>query len=43
MPILPQVVTFVKLSGENSERVTKKTVLIANALWGIIQGIVIKH
>ena len=32
MPILPKIVTFVKFSGENSERVINK-ILIANALW----------
>ena len=33
MPILPEIVTFVKFSGENSERVINKKILIANALW----------
>ena len=33
MPISPEVVTFVKFSGENSERVIHKRILIANALW----------
>ena len=32
MPILPEIVTFVKFSGENSERVITKTILIASAL-----------
>ena len=31
MPILPEIVTFVKFSGENSERVMNKKILIANA------------
>ena len=36
MPILQEIVTFVKLSRENYERVINKKVLIANALWEII-------
>ena len=36
MPILPEIVTFVKFSGENSERVINKKVYIANALWEMI-------
>ena len=36
MPILPKIVTFVKFSGENSERVINKKILIANALWEMI-------
>ena len=36
MPILPEIVTFVKFSGENSERMINKKILIANALWEII-------
>ena len=36
MPILPKNVTFVKFSGENSERVMNKKILIANALWEMI-------
>ena len=36
MPILPEIVTFVKFSGENSERVINKKILIANALWEMI-------
>ena len=35
-PILPEIVTFVKYSGENSERVINKKILIANALWEMI-------
>ena len=41
MPILPEIVTFVKFSGENSERVINKNILIANALWEMILGIII--
>ena len=41
MPILIKVVTFVKFSGENSERVISMNILIANALWEIIQRIII--
>ena len=33
MPILPDIVTFVKFSEQNSERVINKKILIANALW----------
>ena len=33
MPVLSEIVTFVKFSGENSERVINKKILIANALW----------
>ena len=36
MPILPEIMTFVKFSGENSERVINKKILIANALWEMI-------
>ena len=36
MPILPEIVTFVEFSGGNSERVTNKKILIANALWEMI-------
>ena len=36
MPILQEIVTFVKLSRENYERVINKKVLIANALWEMI-------
>ena len=36
MPILPEIVPFVKFSGENSERVMNKKILIANALWEMI-------
>ena len=36
MPILPEIMTFVKLSGENSENVINEKILIANALWEII-------
>ena len=36
MPILPEIVTFMKFSGENSERVIHKNILIANASWEII-------
>ena len=36
MPILPEILTFVKFSGENSERVKNKKILIANALWEMI-------
>ena len=36
MPILPEIVTFVKSSGENFEWVINKKILIANALWEII-------
>ena len=36
MPILPEIMTFVKFSGENSERVINKKILIANALWKVI-------
>ena len=36
MPILPEIVTFVKFSGENSECVINKKILIANALWEMI-------
>ena len=35
-PILPKIVIFVKFSGENSEKVIEKKILIANALWVII-------
>ena len=41
MAILLKVVTFVKFSGENSERVINMMILIANALWEIIQMIII--
>ena len=41
MPILPKIVTFMKFSGENPERVVKRTILIANALWEITKWIVI--
>ena len=41
MPILPAIVTFVKFSEENSEWMINKKILIANALWEMIQGIVI--
>ena len=36
MQILSKIVTFVKFSGENSERVINKKNLIANALWEMI-------
>ena len=36
MLILPEIVTFVKFSGENSEWVINKKVLMANALWEMI-------
>ena len=36
MPILPEIVTLVKFSGENSERVINEKILIANALWEMI-------
>ena len=36
MQIIPEIVTFVKFSGENSERGITKTILIANALWEMI-------
>ena len=36
MPILPEIVTFMKFSGENSERVINKKILISNALWEMI-------
>ena len=36
MPILPEIVSFVKFSGENSERVINKKIVIANALWEMI-------
>ena len=36
MPILPEIVTFEKFSGENSELVINKNILIANALWEMI-------
>ena len=36
MPVLPEIVTFVKYSGDNSERVINKKILIANALWEMI-------
>ena len=36
MPTLPEIVTFVKFSGENSERVINTKIHIANALWEII-------
>ena len=36
MPNLPKNVTFVKFSGENSERVINKKIPIANALWEMI-------
>ena len=36
MPISPEIVTFVKFSGENSKRVMSKKILIANALWEMI-------
>ena len=36
MPILPEIVTFVKFSGENFERMINKKILIANALWEMI-------
>ena len=41
MPILPEIVTFGKFPGENSERAINKKILIANALWEMIWGIVI--
>ena len=41
MAILPKIVTFVKISGENSKRVTNDNIHIANALWEIIYRIVI--
>ena len=34
--ILPEIVTFVKFSGENSKRVINKKILIDNALWEMI-------
>ena len=36
MPILPEIMTFVKFSGGNSERLINKKILIANALWEMI-------
>ena len=36
MPILPEIVTFVKFSEENSEKVINKKILFANALWEMI-------
>ena len=36
MPILPEIMTFVKFSEENSERVINKKILIAYALWEMI-------
>ena len=36
MPILPEIVTFVTFSGENSESVIIKKILIANAPWEMI-------
>ena len=36
MPILPEIVTLVKFSGENSETVINKKIPIANALWEMI-------
>ena len=36
MPILPEITTFVKFSGENSERMINKKILIANELWEMI-------
>ena len=42
MQILHKIVTFVKFSGENSERVIDTRILIANVLWEIVQRIVIK-
>ena len=41
MPILPKIVTFLKFSGENSEKVINKKILIASALWEMIKGMVI--
>ena len=41
MAILQKIVTFVKISGENSKRVTNDNIHIANALWEIIYRIVI--
>ena len=35
-PILPEIVTFVKFSGEHSEWVMNKKILIAIALWEMI-------
>ena len=36
VPILPEIMTFVKFSGENSEKVINKKILIANALWEMV-------
>ena len=36
MPILLKIVTFVKFSGENSEKVMDTKILITKALWEII-------
>ena len=36
MPILPEIVIFVKFSVEKSERVINEKILIANALWEMI-------
>ena len=36
MPILPEIGSFVKFSGENPERMMNKKILIANALWEMI-------
>ena len=36
MPILQKIVTYMKFSGENSERVVDMTIRIANALWEMI-------
>ena len=36
MPFLPEIMTFMKFSGEISERVINKKILNANALWEII-------
>ena len=41
MPILQEIVIFVKFSGEISERVINMKILFANALWEMIYGIVI--
>ena len=35
IPILLKILTFVKSSGENSERVIETKICIANALWEI--------
>ena len=41
MPFLQRIVTFVKYSGENTEIVIAMKILIADALWEIIERIVI--